>query len=138
MTLNDFQRLTIASMGESPMIEHVRAGVRALCDHVDEAKDAVAKMEKADTPKVYVDERERLTQTMGFLLVDIAEICEGLNELLEDVAMENLRELVRIRKMADEDAREEMEEKCKKSVLSRAVALMQGMLEGCKEATENE
>lgn len=136
MTLNDFQCLTVASLGESTMIEHVRAGVRALCDHVDEAKDAVAKMEKADTPKVYVDERERLTQTMGFLLVDIAEICEGLNELLEDVAMENLRELVRIRKMAD--AANEPQDEPKESILRKAVALMQGMLDGKGEEQDDE
>lgn len=136
MTLNDFQCLTMASLGESPMIEHVRAGVRALCDHVDEAKDAVAKMEKADTPKVYVDERERLTQTMGFLLVDIAEICEGLNELLEDVAMENLRELVRIRKMVD--VANEPQDEPKESILRKAVALMQGMLDSEGEEQDDE
>ena len=138
MTLNDFQRLTIASMGAANMIEHVRAGVLALGDHVDEAKDAARVMEKAETSSTYVDARERLVHMLGFVLVDVAEICEGLDVLMADVAMENLCELVRIRKMVDKDDREEMEEKCKESVLGRAVALLQGMLDGCEEATENE
>lgn len=136
MTLNDFQCLTMASLGESTMIEHVRAGVRALCDHVDEAKDAAAKMEKADTADAYVDERERLTQTMGFLLVDIAEVCEGLNELLGDVARENLCELVRIRKMVD--AANEPQDEPKESILRKAVALMQGMLDSEGEEQDDE
>ena len=136
MTLNDFQCLTVASLGESTNTEHVRAGVRALCDHVDEAKDAAAKMGKADTPKVYVEERERLTQTMGFLLVDIAEICEGMSELLEDVAMENLRELVRIRKMVD--VANEPQEEPKESIRRKAVALMQGMLDSEGEEQDDE
>lgn len=136
MTLNDFHRLTMASLGESTTIEHVRAGIRALCDHVDEAKDAEAKMEAAETPRAYMEERERLTQTMGFLLVDITEICEGLNELLEDVAMENLCELVRIRKMVDGAI--DQQEEPKESILRKAVALMQGMLNGEGEEQDDE
>ena len=138
MTLNDFQRLTIESMGAANMIEHVRAGVRALCDHVDEAKDAARVVEKAETPSAYVDARERLAHILGFVLVDVAEICEGLDVLMDDVAMENLCELVRIRNMVEKDDREEMEEKYKESILRKAVALMQGMLDSEGEEQDDE
>lgn len=95
MNMNDFQRLTLASMGETRMIEHVRAGVRALTDHVEEARDAAVKMDGAETAEQYVDQRKRLEAMLGFILVDVAEICEGLNTVMGDVAMINLQNLMR-------------------------------------------
>lgn len=95
MNMNDFQRLTLASMGEAKMIEHVRQGMRALEGHAEEAKDAANRMDNTLTAGAYMEHRDRLAAMMGFVLVDVAEVCEGLDMLMGDVAMENLEELLK-------------------------------------------
>ena len=97
MNMNDFQRLTIASVGEAKMSEHLRAGMHALEDHVEEAHAAMTAMKSANDADEYVDQRERIEKMMGFILVDVAEICEGLDVLMDEVAMRNLVMLLQIR-----------------------------------------
>lgn len=107
MNMYDFQRLTMATLPEAEMTEHVKMGVRALADHTEEATGAAISMDEAQDADEYLDARERLEKMLGFILVDVVEICEGLDVMMSDVAIGNLTELLHYNRTAEKQLNSE-------------------------------
>lgn len=94
MNMNEFQLITAVPMLEMAKVEKVERGIMYLDDHLEEAADAYAKMDAAKDHTAYMDAREKLKKMMGFMLSDIAMVCDGLGGRMGDIAVENLIDLM--------------------------------------------
>lgn len=94
MNMNEFQRISAAPMLEMAKVEKVERGIMYLDDHLEEAADAYAKMDSENSHREYLHAREKLKKMLGFMLSDIAMVCDGLGERMGDIAVKNLIDLM--------------------------------------------
>lgn len=94
MNMNKFQRITCAAHLKMAKKAKVELGIGCLDDHLEEAADAYAKMDGAADRAAYMEGREKLMKMLGFMLADIALVCDGLSETMDNVAVENLIDLI--------------------------------------------
>lgn len=94
MNMHEFQRLTLATLPMMAMKDHLSAGMIALNDSVEDAAALYARMEKAENADEYIEAREDLGKAMGFVLAAVAQVCEGLDVIMDEVAMENIENLL--------------------------------------------
>ena len=94
MNMNEFQRLATASTKRMGVKEKVENGLMFLDDHVEEAAALYVKVEKARGAEK-ATAADALADMLGFMLVDIAMICEGLMMNMGSVATRNLMNVMK-------------------------------------------
>lgn len=117
MNMNEFQRLATASTQRMGVKEKVEKGLMFLDDHVEEAAALYVKVDKARGAEqaMAVD---ALADMLGFMLVDIALICEGLMMNMGSVATRNLMNVMKQRGETD------LEEESAKGVLRKVYEMV--------------
>ena len=94
MNMNEFQRLATASTKRMGVKEKVENGLMFLDDHVEEAAALYVKVDKARGAE-QAKAADALADMLGFMLVDIAMICEGLMMNMGSVATRNLMNVMK-------------------------------------------
>lgn len=117
MNMNEFQRLATASTQRMVAQEKVEKGMMFLDDHVEEAAALYVKVEKARGAEK-ATAADALADMLGFMLVDIAMICEGLMINMGSVATRNLMNVMKQRGETD------LEEESAKGVLRKVYEMV--------------
>lgn len=117
MNMNEFQRLATASTQRMGVKEKVENGLMFLDDHVEEAAALYVKVDK-ERGEEKVMAVDKLADMLGFMLVDIALICEGLMMNMGSVATRNLMNAMRQRGETD------LEEESAKGVLRKVYEMV--------------
>lgn len=117
MNMNEFQRLATASTQRMVAQEKVEKGMMFLDDHVEEAAALYVKVEKARGAEK-ATAADALADMLGFMLVDIAMICEGLMINMGSVATRNLMNAMQQRGETD------LEEESAKGVLRKVYEMV--------------
>ena len=94
MNMNEFQRLATASTQRMGEKEKVEKGLMFLDDHVEEAAAMYVKVDKTRGAERSMA-ADKLADMLGFMLVDIALICEGLMMNMGSVATRNLMNVMK-------------------------------------------
>ena len=117
MNMNEFQRLATASTKRMGVKEKVENGLMFLDDHVEEAAALYVKVDKARGAE-QAKAADALADMLGFMLVDIAMICEGLMINMGSVATRNLMNAMQQRGETD------LEEESAKGVLRKVYEMV--------------
>ena len=117
MNMNEFQRLATASTKRMGVKEKVENGLMFLDDHVEEAAALYVKVDKARGAE-QAKAADALADMLGFMLVDIAMICEGLMMNMGSVATRNLMNAMQQRGETD------LEEESAKGVLRKVYEMV--------------
>ena len=117
MNMNEFQRLATASTQRMGVKEKVEKGLMFLDDHVEEAAALYVKVDK-ERGEEQVMAVDKLADMLGFMLVDIALICEGLMMNMGSVATRNLMNVMKQRGETD------LEEESAKGVLRKVYEMV--------------
>lgn len=117
MNMNEFQRLATASTQRMGVKEKVENGLMFLDDHVEEAAALYVKVDKARGAE-QAKAADALADMLGFMLVDIAMICEGLMMNMGSVATRNLMNVMKQRGETD------LEEESAKGVLRKVYEMV--------------
>lgn len=118
MNMNEFQRLATASTQRMVVQEKVEKGMMFLDDHVEEAAALYVKVEKARGAEKAMA-ADALADMLGFMLVDIAMICEGLMINMGSVATRNLMNV-----MKQQRGETDLEEESAKGVLRKVYEMV--------------
>ena len=110
MRMNDFARMTLSTLPLMKDKERMESGAMFLNDHAEEVAALYAKLDAANESTEYIKAREDLRKALGFVLVDVVQMCAGLGVLLDEVAVENLCDCMRERRKVTEQALEMMRE----------------------------
>lgn len=117
MNMNEFQRLATASTQRMGVKEKVENGLMFLDDHVEEAAAMYVKVDKAMGAEKAMA-ADKLADMLGFMLVDIALICEGLMINMGSIATRNLMNVMKQRGETD------LEEESAKGVLRKVYEMV--------------
>lgn len=117
MNMNEFQRLATASTQRMGVKDKVEKGLMFLDDHVEEAAAMYVKVDKARGAEQAMA-ADKLADMLGFMLVDIALICEGLMMNMGSVATRNLMNVMKQRGETD------LEEESAKGVLRKVYEMV--------------
>lgn len=104
MRMNDFARMTLSTLPLVKDKERLESGAMFLNDHAEDVAALYARMDSANETTEYIKAREDLRKALGFILVDVVQMCAGLGVLLEEVAVENLCDCMRDRRKVTEQA----------------------------------
>lgn len=118
MNMNEFQRLATASTQRMGVKEKVENGLMFLDDHVEEAAALYVKVDKARGVE-QAKAADALADMLGFMLVDIAMICEGLMMNMGSVATRNLMNVMR-----QQRGETDLEEESAKGVLRKVYEMV--------------
>lgn len=110
MRMNDFARMTLSTLPVMKDKERLESGAMFINDHAEEVAALYARMDQAGEAKEYIKAREDLRKALGFVLVDVVQMCAGLGVLMDEVAVENLCDCMRDRRNVTEQALEMMRE----------------------------
>ena len=105
MNMNDFQDLAVCGIRVGSLQKRIEKGLMFLNDHMEEAAALYVKLEKAkvgEGGKV----ADEMADMLGFMLVDIALICDGLMMNMGSIAKRNLMNVME-QKEAERDLGEE-------------------------------
>lgn len=99
MTINEFQRITTASMPDSMNdIELWDASIDRLKENAEEASTLFERTMGAETTEKFAMWRREAGKILAFMLVDLTQLARALGCSLEDLAMQNVLDLIRQKK----------------------------------------
>lgn len=99
MTINEFQRITTASMPDGMNdVEMWNASIDMLKENAEEASTLFERAMGAATTEQYALWRREVAKTLAFMLVDLTQLARALGCSLEDLAMQNVLDLIRQKK----------------------------------------
>ena len=117
MNMNDFQDLAVCGIRVGSLQKRIEKGLMFLNDHMEEAAALYVKLEKAkvgEGGKV----ADEMADMLGFMLVDIALICDGLMMNMGSIAKRNLMNV-----MEQKEAERDLGEESAKSILKKVCEL---------------
>ena len=117
MNMNDFQDLAVCGIRVGSLQKRIEKGLMFLNDHMEEAAALYVKLEKAKEGEG-VKVADEMADILGFMLVDIALICDGLMRNMSSVALRNLMNL-----MEQKEAERDLGEESAKSILKKVCEL---------------
>lgn len=123
MNMNEFQKIAVCGIRAGSLKERIEKGLMFLDDHMEEAAALYVKMEKAkgaESCKV----AEEMADMLGFMLVDIALICDGMMMNMGSIALRNLMNVMR-QKAGERDLGEESAKSILKKVCELAGKVVQ-------------
>ena len=117
MNMNDFQNIAVSGIRTETLHQKIEQGLMFLDDHLEEAATMYAKLENAKATESR-EAADKMADMLGFMLVDIALICEGLMMNMGVVAKRNLMKAMRQRGETD------LEEESAKGVLRKVYEMV--------------
>lgn len=117
MNMDDFQDLAVCSIRAGSLQKRIEKGLMFLNDHMEEAAALYVKLEKAkagEGGKV----ADEMADMLGFMLVDIALICDGLMMNMGSIAKRNLMNVIE-----QKEAERDLGEESAKSILKKVCEL---------------
>ena len=117
MNMNDFQNIAVSGIRTETLHQTIEQGLMFLDDHLEEAATMYAKLEKAKGTESR-EVADKLADMLGFMLVDIAMICQGLMMNMGSIAKRNLMNAMQQRGETD------LEEESAKGVLRKVYEMV--------------
>lgn len=117
MNMNDFQNIAVSGIRTETLHQKIEQGLMFLDDHVEEAATMYAKLENAKGTECR-EAADKLADMLGFMLVDIAMICQGLMMNMGSIAKRNLMNAMQQRGETD------LEEESAKGVLRKVYEMV--------------